>query len=188
MRHAGIHWPANAGGEHPNVETILGMPGVRQGSVLICADSARYWYRQARGASPLVVWRSIPRQGRLPAQLGWEPNRVADECLNLFDEQPHGDGVEWLLPLNELQFPKENGGPFPGYGRMAELLAQLRLQLRRKLSQQYPGATVRLMFPSWVPMDDGDHLDDWSSEAAQWDAICLHAYGSAETMRARYDS
>lgn len=168
-----MHWPANAGGEHPNVETILNLPGVRNGCLLICADSARYWYRQARGACPLVVWRSIPRIGKRPAELGWEPNRVADEVLNLWDEQPHVGGTEWLLPLNELQFAKESGEVFPGYARTAEHLGQLRLQLRRKLTQQYPNANVKLMFPAWVPTDDLEHPDEWRSEAQQWDALCF---------------
>jgi hypothetical protein len=181
MNHAGIHWPANAGGEHPDVATILSMPGIGRGCTVVCADSARYWYRQARGACPLVVWRGLPRQGRLPAHLGWQAKRVADEVLNLWEEQPHG-GIEWFLPLNELQFEKEAGGPFPGYGEMAGHLDGLRRELRKRL----PG--VGLLFPAWVPGDDGDHLDDWRSEAAQWDAICLHAYGSADAMRARYRS
>lgn len=182
MKHAGIHFPENAGGEHPNVETILGMTGISNGCTLICSPSARYWYRQARGASPFVVWRAIPRQGKLPAQLGWNPQRVADECLNLWDEQPHG-GREWFLPLNELQFDKENGTTFPGYRKMADNLGKLRPELRKRL-----GTNVRLMFPGWVPSNDGDHLDDWRPEAEQWDAICLHAYGGAEAMRERYRS
>jgi hypothetical protein len=178
MRHAGIHWPSNANGEHPSVDAILSMPGIREGCCLITAESARYWYRSLRAASPLVVWRAIPRVGKLPAQLGWEPNKVADECLNLWNEQPHA-GSEWFLPLNELQFEKEAGAAFPGYTRMAEHLAQVRLQLRRKFTQQYPGAEVRLMFPAWVPGDDLEHADEWISEARQWEGVCLHAYGSA---------
>lgn len=179
MKHAGIHWPENAGGEHPNVETILGMPGILRGCTLICSPSARYWYRQARGASPLVVWRAVPRQGALPVNLGWNPRRVADECLNLWDEQPHG-GTEWFLPLNELQFVKELGGLFPGYGETANHLRDLRQELRHRL----PG--VGLMFPAWVPSDDGDHLEDWVMEAKLWDALCLHTYGSAQTMLDRW--
>jgi hypothetical protein len=181
VKHAGIHWPENAGGEHPNVDTILGMPGISHGCTLICSPSARYWYRQARGASPFVVWRAIPRQGRLPAQLGWDARRVADECLNLWDEQPHG-GTEWFLPLNELQFEKENGGPFPGYAPMADNLRRLRLELRRR----FEGTGVRLMFPAWVPSDDGDRFDEWYAEASAWDSICLHCYGSTEAQHARY--
>ena len=443
VKHAGIHWPENAGGEHPNVETILGMPGINHGCTLICSPSARYWYHQARGASPLVVWRAIPRRGKLPAQLGWDAMKVAEECLNLWDEQPH-DGAEWFTPLNELQFclvpdqkvtalsptlatmrryegdiviiktttgnqvactpnhpiltrqgwlpagqihegsevaqrafsdtrlgridrpddvdvptpisevfrtlnrgrstvrvglpvvsnfhgdrvygnvdvvgangflghalsesfqqfplvvsdselsalstqrslishlgrfalaaprcpspaqvfctgapefsgvasgssrptmrferqqergrhgscepvsglsggvtfvqvaevvirqfdghvyglstedeciyadsivthnSKENGAPFPGYGPMAQNLAQLRPALRQEFSNR--GQRVRLIWPAWVPSDDMDHLLDWHHEAVNWDAIGLHAYGSAETQRMRYDS
>lgn len=183
LKFAGIHWPANAGGEHPNVETILSMPGVSQGCTVICADSARYWYRQARAACPLVVWRAIPRQGKLPAQLGWDAKKVTDECLNLWSEQPHG-GEEWFLPLNELQFVRENGAPFPGYAEMAENLRRLRLELRKRFN----GSGVKLMFPAWVPSDDGDHLAEWYAEASAWDAIAVHCYGAADTMRDRYQS
>lgn len=182
-RSAGIHWPENANGEHPSVDYILSMPGIRSGACLICAPSARYWYRQLRGTCPMVVWRAIPRQGKLPAQLNWNPRLVADEVLNLWDEQPHG-GTEWFTPLNELQFLKENGAPFPGYGPMAQNLAGLRQELRRRFS----GRDVRLVWPAWVPSDDGDFLGDWQHEAMQWDAIGLHCYGSAETMWSRYQS
>lgn len=185
IRHAGLHWPENAGGEHPSREAILAYPGM-QGAVLICSPSARYHYGAIRENAPyaVVVWRAIPRQGRLPAQLGWEPNRVADEVLNLWSEQAHG-GVEWFLPLNELQFTKEAGEEFSGYARLAEHLGRLRLQLRRKFNQMgLPG--VRLMFPAWVPQDDGDKLHEWLTEAMQWDAVCVHCYGDAETMHERY--
>lgn len=183
MKHAGIHWPANAGGEHPNVETILGMPGIARGCTLICADSARYWYRQARGASPFVVWRSIPRQGKLPAELGWDPRKVAAECFNLWDEQPHG-GVEWLQALNELQFRKESGETWKGYADMAAKLDSLRPALRDEARRR--GQDVRLLFPPWVPGDDLDRLAEWRDAAMRYDAVCVHAYGSAEEMRARY--
>jgi GH25 family lysozyme M1 (1,4-beta-N-acetylmuramidase) len=182
MKHAGIHFPENAGGEHPDVATILGMPGIANGCTLICAPSARYWYGACRAASPLVIWRAIPRQGKLPAQLDWNPRLVAAECLNLWDEQPH-DGEEWFLPLNELQFIRESGEAFPGYGPTALHLQDLRHSLRLRLPE-----TVKLMFPAWVPSTDGDYLDSWRVEAGLWDGICLHAYGSAETMRARYQS
>lgn len=155
------------------------MPGVRQGCTLICADSARYWYRQARGASPLVVWRAIPRQGRLPADLDWIGKRVADECLNLWDEQPH-DGAEWFLPLNELQFEREAGESFPGYRTVAERLDGLRREFRKRL----PG--VNLMFPAWVPTDDLERSSEWVARAQAWDGICLHVYGGAQEMHDRY--
>jgi hypothetical protein len=185
MKHAGIHFPENAGGEHPNIETILGMPGISHGCTLICAPSARYWYRQARGASPLVVWRAIPRQGALPAQLNWIGKRVADECLNLWDEQPHG-GIEHFTPLNELQFVKEAGEVFRSYAETASKLSNVRIALRQRFDAL--GQTVRLMFPAWVPQDDMDRILEWEDEARQWDTIGLHCYGSAETMRTRYDS
>lgn len=170
MKYAGIHWPENAGGEHPNVDTILSMPGIAQGCTLICSPSARYWYRQCRGASPLVVWRAIPRQGKLPAQLGWDARKVAEECVNLWDEQQHG-GTEFFQPLNELQFVREAGEPFPGYGPMAQNLARLRPALRREFSTR--GQQVRLIWPPWVPTDDMDRILDWHHEAVNWDVICL---------------
>ena len=186
MKHAGIHWPENAGGEHPSREAIVELPGM-QGASLICSPSARYHYDFIRQRCPsaVVVWRAIPRQGNLPAQLGWDAGRVANECLNLWGEQPHG-GVEWFTPLNELQFVKENGAPFPGYGPMAQNLAGLRVALRDRFRAL--GQNVKLVWPAWVPSDDGDFLDDWRHEANNWDVIGLHCYGSAETMRARYQS
>jgi hypothetical protein len=186
MKHAGIHWPENAGGEHPNVETILGMPGILHGCTLICSPSARYWYAQARGSSPLVIWRAIPRQGKLPAQLNWNARLVAQECLNLWDEQPHNGSTEYFQPLNELQFVRENGASFPGYGEMAQNLARLRPALRDEFTKR--GHRVHLIWPAWVPSDDGEFLDDWRHEALNWNVIGLHCYGSAETMRLRYQS
>jgi hypothetical protein len=161
------------------------MPGILNGCTLICSPSARYWYRQARGTSPLVVWRAIPRQGKLPAQLNWIGKRVADECLNLWDEQPHG-GIEHFTPLNELQFVKESGEVFRSYAETASKLSNVRIALRQRFQER--GQTVRLMFPAWVPQDDGDRLSEWEDEARQWDTIGLHCYGDAETMRARYQS
>lgn len=183
LRYAGVHWPENAGGEHPSVEDILALPGISRGCTLICSPSARYWYRQARGASPLVVWRAIPRQGRLPAQLNWIGKRIADECLNLWDEQPHG-GVEHFTPLNELQFLKEAGEEFRSYAETASKLSNVRIALRQRF--QALGHTVRLMFPAWVPQDDLDRLAEWEDEARQWNTIGLHCYGDAEMMQARY--
>lgn len=184
MKHAGVHWPEAAGGEHPDRETILSLPGMA-GATLICSPSARYHYDVIRKRHPsaVVVWRAIPRQGRLPAQLGWDANKVADECLNLWDEQPHG-GMEWFLPLNELQFVKESGQPFAGYAQTAERLSKLRYQLWRKFDER--GQNVRLMFPAWVPSDDGDRAHEWVSEAMEWDAVALHAYGNADEIIARY--
>jgi hypothetical protein len=185
MYYAGMHWPENAGGEHPSREYIANLPGVVNGIALICSPSARYHYELLRSKAYRVIWRAIPREGKRPAELGWDANSVADECLNLYDEQKHA-GLEYFLPLNELQFPKENGGPFPGYGEMAQNLARLRVQLRRKLSQQYPQASVRLLFPAWVPTNELAHLDDWRAEAELWDGLCLHAYGSSTDIVNRY--
>lgn len=186
MKHAGIHWPENAGGEHPNRETIAHMPGMA-GASLICAPSARYHYDYLRRTNPdaVCVWRAIPRQNRLPAKLGWNPVLVAGECLNLWDEQPHS-GLEYFQPLNELQFEKENGGSFPGYGEMAINLDALRLELERQFALR--GQDVKLLFPPWVPMDEGDHLEDWAWAAERWDVIGLHCYGAADTMFDRYAS
>jgi GH25 family lysozyme M1 (1,4-beta-N-acetylmuramidase) len=181
LRHAGIHWPENAGGEHPSAEKIALMPGMR-GAFLVCSPSARWHWETVTHVNhdATKVWRGIPEQGRLPAQLGWNAGKVADACLLHYDEQVHVSG-EWFLPLNELQFERENGAPFPGYGVVAGHLGALRQVLRARLPK-----TVGLMLPAWVPSDDGDHLADWRAEAALWDAVCLHAYGSAGTMYERY--
>lgn len=181
MRHAGVHWPANAGGEHPDRETIYKLPGVKDGCLLICADSARYWYNEARARCPTVVWRAIPRQGKLPADLNWSASRVAKEVLNLWNEQAHGYTSEWFLPLNELQFEKEAGENFPGYNKTAARLELLRLVLANTLPP-----SVKLVYPAWVPSDELEHTEDWVPEAKKWDVICLHAYGSALDMRIRY--
>jgi hypothetical protein len=73
MKHAGIHFPENAGGEHPDVATILGMPGIADGCTLICAPSARYWYGACRAASPLVIWRAIPGRASCRPSLAGTP-------------------------------------------------------------------------------------------------------------------
>jgi lysozyme len=183
LRHAGIHWPENAGGEHPNAEKIALMPGMR-GAFLICSPSARWYWEMVTHVNhdAAKVWRGIPEQGSLPAQLGWNAGKVADACLLHYDEQVHVNG-EWFLPLNELQFEKEAGAPFLGYGVMAGHLGALRQVLRARLPK-----TTGLMFPAWVPSDDMDHLDEWRAEAALWDAICLHTYGDFQSMWNRYKS
>jgi predicted chitinase len=183
-RHAGVHWPANAGGEHPDRETIYNLPGVDLGCLLMCADSARYWYNEARSRCPTVVWRAIPRPGRRPADLGWNPKRVAEEVVNLWDEQSHDyrvEGLEWFLPLNELQFDKESGEDFRGYGPVANSLEQVRQALAGILPP-----SVKFVYPAWVPRDELAHTEDWVGLANKWDAICLHTYGAASDMVARY--
>lgn len=184
-RHAGIHFPNMA--EHPSLDFIAALPGVRDGACLMLASEARYHWQALKDAAPgcLLVWRGLPRVGKLPAQLGWDTEKVADEILNLWSEQPHS-GVEWFQPLNELNFSKEAGEDFRGYGYMAARLAVLRVELTARFAAL--GQDVKLLFPPWVPSDDGDHLDDWRDEAARWSGICLHTYGDAETMRSRYQS
>ena len=180
MRHAGMHWPANAGGEHPDRGTIYALPGVEDGCLLMLADSARYWYEEARIHSKTVVWRGLPRPNKLPAKLKWDPGRVADEVLNLWDEQSHG-GTEYFQPLNELQFKKESGEDWQGYADMAAKLRGLRMALRNRLPP-----SVWLVFPPWVPGDDLANIGEWAHEAGQWDVIGLHAYDSADSIRSRY--
>lgn len=177
-----MHWPANAGGEHPDRDTIYRLPGVAQGALLMCADSARFWYGEARSRCPLVVWRGLPRPGHLPAQLGWKTEKVADEVLNLWSEQNDAHtGTEWFVPLNELQIDKESGESWRGYSYMVARLAALRVELRSRLPE-----SVKLLFPPWVPSDDGDRASEWVSEAQQWDGAVLHAYGSAGDIVSRY--
>jgi hypothetical protein len=181
MRHAGMHWPANANGEHPDRETIYQLPGVEGGCLLMLADSARYWYDEARRRCPLVVWRGLPRPNKLPASMDWRPNAVADEVLNLWWEAAHSGGTEWYTPLNELQFYKESGEQWQGYADMAEKLSRLRPVLRRRLAP-----SVNMLFPPWVPQDDAAKMDEWATEAEQWDGLVLHVYDSADSMRTRY--
>lgn len=186
IRHAGVHWPENAGGEHPSPATIIRLPGMA-GASLTCSPSARYWYEAIRAANPagVHVWRAIPRAGKLPANLNWKARPLADEVLNLWDEQIHHD-TEHFLPLNELQFPKESGQAFQGYAYVASRLEDLRVELVDRFAKL--GQTVRLHFPAWVPQDELDHLDEWQRYAERWDVIHLHCYGSAEAQLARYES
>jgi hypothetical protein len=190
MRHAGMHWPTME--ERPNRQAITSLPGVQNGVLVILADSARFHYDDIRREAPncLDVWRALPRPDRLPAHLGWDPEAVADECVNLWDEQPHG-GVEWFTPLNELQFDFESGEVFPGFGVTAERLRLLRRALRRR----FDGLDVRLVFPAWGPDQPSGvdspfaAADEWLSEAMDWDAIGMHVYshddGNAEHRGAR---
>jgi hypothetical protein len=183
FRHAGIHWPANAGGEHPDRETIYRMPGIQFGCTTMCADSARYWYNEARESCPTVLWRGLPRPGMEPARLGWNAGRVATECLNLWDERVHS-GRELYTPLNEVNLPKELGGEFPGFASTAAHLESLRLVLRG-----YLPPSVDLVYPAWSPSDpwrDDAHWDEWTGFAERWDIIGLHAYGTPEEILARY--
>jgi len=178
MRYAGMHWPT--GGEHPDRETIRDLPGLRESPLVMLADSARFHYDFARETCPFVVWRALPRPGMLPGQLGWDADAVADECMNLFDEQPHG-GQEWFTPLNELQFPFESGdAEFAGFATTADRLGSLRQALRSRLDQF--NSDIRIVFPAWCP-DQPGHLDapfdafmEWAPEAMQWDAIGAHVY------------
>ena len=183
MRHAGMHWPTMA--ERPNRQAITSLPGVQNGVLVILADSARFHYNAVRQEAPncIVVWRALPRVDKLPAHLDWNPEAVADECLNLFDEQPHG-GTEWFTPLNELQFELESGEPFPGFGVTAERLGRLRPALRRRFSDR--GLNVRLIFPAWGPDQPNGvdspfvSADEWLSEAMAWDAIGMHVYSHTD--------
>ena len=181
MRYAGMHWPT--GGEHPDRETIVALPGLRESPLVMLADSARFHYGFARETCPLVVWRALPRQGSLPSQLGWDSDAVADECLNLWDEQAESHrGEEWFTPLNEIQFPFESGeDPFPGFAVTAERLGGLREALRSRFADR--GQTVRLIFPAWCPDQPGpvldapfDAFDEWAGEAMRWDSIGAHIY------------
>lgn len=174
MRHAGVHFPNMA--EHPSLATIARLPGVQNGVCLMLATEARWHWREMRDAAPnaLLVWRAVPRQGRLPAQLNWHPQRVAAECLNLWDEAPHADG-EWFQALNELQFQKESGESFGSFAWVARRLADVRLALREEFARR--GQRVNLLFPPWVP-DDGvwASWDEWTDEASKWDGLAWHVY------------
>jgi hypothetical protein len=178
-----MHWPTMA--ERPNRQAITSLPGVQNGVLVILADSARFHYQPIRDEAPncIVVWRALPRVDMRPALLGWDPEAVADECLNLFDEQPHG-GTEWFTPLNELQFKVESGEDFPGFGVTAERLGRLRPALRQRFSDR--GLDVRLIFPAWGP-DQPDGVDspfraadEWLGEAMAWDAIGMHVYSHTD--------
>ena len=185
MRHAGMHWPTMA--ERPSRQAITSLPGVSSGVLVILADSARFHYDDIRREAPgcLVVWRALPRQESLPAKLGWDAEAVADECLNLWDEQPH-HGEEWFTPLNELQFPWESGeDPFAGFGVTAERLGRLRGALRRRFEER--GHEVRLIFPAWCPDQPNGRVDapfeaagEWLEEAMAWDAIGMHVYSHTD--------
>jgi hypothetical protein len=174
FRHAGMHWPT--GGENPSRQTIYDLPGVKQGGLIMLADSARWWYDEARWKSPLVIWRGLPRLGKFPADLQWNPVLVANEVLNHWLDQPH-HGTEYFTPLNELQFSFESGhGEFPGFKFLADKLGLLRVELRKRLPD-----TVKLVWPAWGP--DQPYMDapfveadEWIREAAKWDVISAHVY------------
>jgi GH25 family lysozyme M1 (1,4-beta-N-acetylmuramidase) len=188
-RHAGIHWPT--GGEHPNRDYILdNFPGVAGGVVTMLADSARYHYDAARRKGGIVVWRALPRPGRKPAQLGWDPSATAQECLNLWDEQPHY-GTEYFTPLNELQFGIESGGQWPGFAYVAEFLSGVRRELRKFLRRADGSNDVRLVFPAWGPdqpyMDAHfDAAEQWVDEAKKWDVIGAHVYSHEDGVQDHY--
>lgn len=173
-RHAGMHWPT--GGENPNRDTIYNLPGVSGGGLIMLADSARFWYNEARHRSPLVVWRGLPRPNMLPAHLGWDPVRVAQETVNLWNEQIH-TGTEYFTPLNELQFAWESGSPnFPGFEFVARFLERLRVELRKMLPWN-----VKLVWPAWSPdqpYPDApfDAESEWVDAATKWDVIGIHVY------------
>ena len=180
MRYAGMHWPT--GGEHPDRETIVALPGLRESPLIMLADSGRFHYGFARETCSLVVWRGLPLPENRPFKLGWNPEAVAAECMNIWDEpQVQHGGEEWFTPLNELQFPDESGeDPFPGFAVTAQRLAGLREALRQRFADR--GQTVRLIFPAWCPDQPGhldapfDAFDEWADEAMQWDAIGVHVY------------
>ena len=138
MRHAGMHWPAMA--ERPSRQAITSLPGVQNGVLVILADSARFHYDAIRyGSAGLPGGLARPATGRPAAGApGLGRRRVADECLNLWDEQPH-HGVEWFTPLNELQFPWESGEEeFAGFRVTAERLGRLREALRERFASSRP--------------------------------------------------
>jgi hypothetical protein len=181
-----MHWPTME--ERPSRQAITSLPGVQNGVLVILADSARFHYNAIRAEAPgcLVVWRGLPQPNRRPMDLRWDLDvePLADECFNLWNEQHEehvNSGVEWFTPLNELQFERESGEPFAGFGVVAERLGRLRGALRRRFSDF--GQDVRLIFPAWCPDQPNFPTDapfvaanEWLDEAMAWDAIGMHVY------------
>ena len=183
MRHAGLHLPNGPG----DYDAIARLPG---SAFLILATEARYHYGRLRQARPdaLWVWRAIPRHGRRPAELGYDPSRMAGECLNLWEEQAHG-GREHFLALNELNLNYERGdgqddfqGLYERYRMLASFLDDLKTNLRGVL-----GTGVDIHFPPWAPGHyEWEHAHLWAPVADTYQVVHFHAYGTAEEQETEY--
>lgn len=182
LKHAGVHW--NNG---PSKDARLyALPSP---TILMLSTEARYRSADAFARGKALVWRAVPRVGKRPAELKYNASKIADECLLLWDEQPHPPGERLIFQaLNEPTINTERGDNEDDFSnldarfvRLARLESELEPELRRRL----PAGTLLMSTPH-VP--DGrayDRLPLWWDAANQYDVIGHHEYGSPEGIAER---
>jgi hypothetical protein len=179
MQHAGIGYP---NGPVENA-AIFALPSP---AVLMLAPEARYHYDEAVAAGKRVLWRSIPRIGKRPAELGWSPARFVAETINLTDAptQPITDFV-WA---NELDLRDERGDhedDWAGLDRRYALIGGWAYAVVQMLRQWSPG--TRIHWPAWTPDHDAkSYFSSWAPAASACDVVDFHAYDSLDRIETAY--
>jgi GH25 family lysozyme M1 (1,4-beta-N-acetylmuramidase) len=181
MKHAGMGWPNGpvAGGNGH----ILALPS---SDLLMLATEGRYHYDEAVRAGKRVLWRSIPRIGKRPAELGWSPARFVAETINLTDAPtlPITDFI-WA---NELDLNYERGDSADDWSGLAQryaLIGGWALSVVQSLKQWSP--ETRIHWPAFTPDHQAlDFLDSWMAAADACAVVDFHAYDNLGNIAAQY--
>ena len=178
-RHSGCGWPNGPVDD----AAILALPSAH---LLMLATEGRYHYDAAVVAGKRVLWRSIPRRGKHPAELGWSPARFVAETINLTDAP--------TLPLtdfvfaNELDLRDERGDGEDDWANLAQryaLIGGWALSVVQSLRQWAPG--VRLHWPAWTPDHDAfNYFESWAPAARACQVVDFHAYDSLDRIETVY--
>lgn len=179
LRHAGVGFPNGA----VDNGAVFALPSA---NLLMLATEGRYHHDAAVAAGKRVLWRSIPRIGKRPAELGWSPVRFVGEAINLADapSQPIGD----LVWANELDLNSERGDgedDWQNLERRYALIGGWAYSVVQMLKQWSP--QTRIHWPAWTPDHDAlDHLGAWRDAASLCDVVDFHAYDSLANIQRQY--
>lgn len=181
MRHAGIGFPNGA----VSNAAVFALPSP---DLLMLATEGRYHHDAARRAGKHVLWRSIPRIGKRPAELGWSPSRFVAETINLTGAPalPIADFV-WA---NELDLQDERGDredDWTNLDRRYALIGGWAVSVVQSLRQWSP--STRIHWPAWTPDHHAlDYLDHWRDAAAACPVVDFHAYDSLTSIESAYSA
>ena len=183
--------PSYLGLHYPNgpVDNAI-IAALSSPTLLMLSPEARYHYNEMRNKGKKIMWRALPRIGKRPAETGYKNLKAnADECLNLWDEQPHY-GDEMFVPYNELDLNYERGDTADDFDHLEERYYELTnflYGLWVALRSRLPMGT-KIFFPPWTP-DHGDteYVRIWKKAAQLYDGIVIHAYGDPKKMVERFN-
>ena len=178
-RHSGIGFP---NGPVSN-DAVFALPSPE---LLMLSTEGRYHHDAAVRAGKRVLWRSIPRVGKRPAELGWSPARFVTETINLTDAPtlPITDFV-WA---NELDLNYERGDredDFLSLERRYALIGGWAPAVVQSLRQWSPG--TRIHWPAWTPDHNAlIYVEHWRAAAELCGAVDFHAYDSLDRIEEQY--